>query len=571
MAKPAPDYRTDLLDCPLNAGKLERVVELVRAMRRCAGMEAKQQWRQFFRGGWESFEASASKGWSRPWTKDQTLTVSHAQMVMSQVAASLQGHMGNVQNTYSDLVVGSTLAPNIRHQLNFINRRKAWLWKCDVALQQAVSERDPKNGKMREVAKKVVVTKDVRDLARVLIRKALSLHQRPHFRQFQPQIDQRSCFVQAAHSAQHELWLSLGLRQPGKRIDLPLNAHPGFLARQARGVLSKALSGLEQQSLVTAELPFLQAMQSKEAQLARVEALQTNSYPAQLAIAKTVRLILSEDRASLKVGVATDMRAVFEHSRATYIVKTPVLSMDVGLCTLIATDQGDLLGQSWLSVLTKFDALLTSIAQHRQRLGLPVKSERYIFHTQRLRGYLKTEINRVFNRLVAVRAPGHFILEALDFSNSQLSRRLNRILRNFGKGLITQKLLELEKQFGITTEFRNPAYSSQECSGCGYVDKRNRKTQSQFQCKFCNQKCHADVNGARVVRDRRSVVSSLSGSRRRVKTTLSECVSRFNERFPRPRGGPADPRFSNPYFKDWAAKVRSSESETPSLSQVCAA
>ena len=45
----------------------------------------------------------------------------------------------------------------------------------------------------------------------------------------------------------------------------------------------------------------------------------------------------------------------------------------------------------------------------------------------------------------------------------------------------------------------NPAYTSQECSGCGVVDKESRKTRSLFECVACGLRLHADVNAARVI------------------------------------------------------------------------
>jgi putative transposase len=43
----------------------------------------------------------------------------------------------------------------------------------------------------------------------------------------------------------------------------------------------------------------------------------------------------------------------------------------------------------------------------------------------------------------------------------------------------------------------DPAYTSQRCSGCGHVDKNNRKTQSAFVCLACGHAEHADVNAAK--------------------------------------------------------------------------
>ena len=295
-----------------------------------------------------------------------------------------------------------------------------------------------------------------------------------------------------------------------------------------------------------------------------------NPYPTGLALAKTVRLILSQDKKSLSLGVSTDMSSVFEQSRSTYQPRMGALSLDLGLNTLFGTHQGDLLGRGWLETLYKIDRILTWIARHRQQLGLKVASPHYREEVQRLRGVLKTEINRIFNRLIKTKAPERFILEKLNFKNPNLSRRLNRLLSNFGKGLITAKLKELEVRFGIVSEFRNAAYTSQECHSCGYVAKNNR-TKQVFHCKFCHLKMHADVNAPRVLLGRRSCQSLFTAIGVRIRSTLVESTQAFNQRFTRPRGGPADPRWHNPYFQDWAAWVRSSETGEKPVSQVRAA
>ncbi len=41
-----------------------------------------------------------------------------------------------------------------------------------------------------------------------------------------------------------------------------------------------------------------------------------------------------------------------------------------------------------------------------------------------------------------------------------------------------------------------PAYTSQTCSACGWVDKRNRRSQSEFECRRCGFVGHADHNAA---------------------------------------------------------------------------
>ena len=48
-------------------------------------------------------------------------------------------------------------------------------------------------------------------------------------------------------------------------------------------------------------------------------------------------------------------------------------------------------------------------------------------------------------------------------------------MQNCGRSIIQAKLADLEDRFGITSTEVNPAYSSQSCNACGYVDKRNRR------------------------------------------------------------------------------------------------
>ena len=91
MAKHTPEYRTDVLSCPLNAGKLNQLRDVVLTMRRIAKREASHQWTRFYHNRWEGFEQQAKGGWTRPWVKDNTLGTGLSQMVMSQVAASLKG------------------------------------------------------------------------------------------------------------------------------------------------------------------------------------------------------------------------------------------------------------------------------------------------------------------------------------------------------------------------------------------------------------------------------------------------------------------------------------------------
>ena len=53
---------------------------------------------------------------------------------------------------------------------------------------------------------------------------------------------------------------------------------------------------------------------------------------------------------------------------------------------------------------------------------------------------------------------------------------------------------------GIKVDYVDPGYTSQKCSQCGHIDRKNRPTQSDFKCKKCGYKTHADYNAATNIR-----------------------------------------------------------------------
>jgi IS605 OrfB family transposase len=52
------------------------------------------------------------------------------------------------------------------------------------------------------------------------------------------------------------------------------------------------------------------------------------------------------------------------------------------------------------------------------------------------------------------------------------------------------------KRAGVAFVQVDPAYTSQTCSACGWVDKQNRRTQAVFECCRCRFVGHADHNAA---------------------------------------------------------------------------
>lgn len=431
------------------------------------------------------------------------------QMARWQIVGQLQGWISNRANEFRDTVTRSTLPPATKHMLHIINVLGAWFRRADVVMKDTGE----------------VIPDSVRRLARTIMRHCMDQHRRPDLSRISMRLDHRAGSiarpVKATQDGAVGWWVNLSTLEKGRKIAVPLLNYAYHDQRQGR-----VANGIQ----------------------------------------------INERNGQLTFGVVTDIGEACAKSRADYN-GNGVISLDFGLSTLFATSEGQLLGQGWLKQLRRYDALISMIAASQQRAGRkPRDSKRYRALVADVRGFLRTEVGRILNRLVAQGQPKELVLERLDFRHSDLSRRLNAILRNCGRSLIEAKLKDLEERFGIVSTEVNPAYTSQTCSCCGYVDKRNRQNQSTFKCLWCGNKMHADLNAAANIEARRARPNGWLFQRKAA--ILAELVRDFGERRVRAlrsgrtgsRGAPADPRTTNPYFGGRkSVAVRSSERREASV------
>jgi len=88
-------------------------------------------------------------------------------------------------------------------------------------------------------------------------------------------------------------------------------------------------------------------------------------------------------------------------------------------------------------------------------------------------------------------------LEKKKMKEEAKSRRLRRLISEVSWDSLVQKLKYKTERYGKVLEEINPAYSSQRCNICGYINRRNRKTQEKFECLKCGHKDNADCNAAK--------------------------------------------------------------------------
>jgi transposase, IS605 OrfB family, central region len=247
-----------------------------------------------------------------------------------------------------------------------------------------------------------------------------------------------------------------------------------------------------------------------------------------------------------------EFRVVKELKKKEYIPLTDEIAIDLGLNPLFATDKGDLFGRNFLDVLKSLDEKITKrMASLQKRNIKPRDDKKYRQYVDKLRDYLKNEIKRLLNVIVKIYKPKRIILEKLDFRSPELSKRLNRLIQRFGKKYIKQKLERLQQLYGIEIIEINPAYTSQECSSCRYVDERNRKNTQEFECKACKNKINAQINGAKNIL-KRSSLGSLYLTKKQV---LKILIERYLERLKGCKSPPLDILKGNPYFKDYLESI----------------
>lgn len=97
---------------------------------------------------------------------------------------------------------------------------------------------------------------------------------------------------------------------------------------------------------------------------------------------------------------------------------------------------------------------------------------------------------------------GEIVIEDLKNVKHGSKQNKKKIHKNFMNKLqrwsyrkTTDKLERLCEENGILLTKVNPAYTSQTCSYCGYIDKNSRKGEN-FSCQYCGSNLDVDLNAA---------------------------------------------------------------------------
>ncbi|MBM3238041.1 transposase [Candidatus Poribacteria bacterium] len=183
-----------------------------------------------------------------------------------------------------------------------------------------------------------------------------------------------------------------------------------------------------------------------------------------------------------------------------------VVGIDIGMVSIVSTSEGRHYG----NISEKLRKRVEKSAQKRRRKqklnaclikkGKPKVS----LSNNRTEAYAKNEIGRALNFMLSELPQGTSVaFERLSVKDMRFkSRQMNRALRASQLGYVRDKLKFKLDERGSRYKSVQPAYSSQQCSKCGFTFKMNRSNQSEFYCLCCGNSANADENAACVIAER---------------------------------------------------------------------
>jgi putative transposase len=429
------------------------------------------------------------------------LNASYLQCCLSQACASLNNYLANISNKFNDIINQSSIKDKeTLHQLRTINTNHSWLNKIVdyYPLKNRIIIDDFGNELTIKYKQAVIIEKPVLILAKKIFISIVGhdVYQGkinsnykdksklkvsfPSLSKPRLIIDDRLYSLKENENNSFDYWLNISTLDKGQRVSIPLMSNEYF--ELARGNSGK-----------TIELNFIH-------------------YDYQKPVHHHQSLDSNDDRVKkvnrqLSFIFNKKENLDFIQSNINYDILVKNVAFDLGLCNFLATSDGELYGQYWLEKLKHYDKQLTQLHADRQyclrkQLGkdkVKFRSKRYDQLVARIRGFIKSETHRILNHYFTTHVNiKTVVIEKLRFSNPDLSKKLNRIIQNFGLKVFKNKLSQLSKLKGFIVEELDPAYTSQECKNCGYVDSKNRLSQSIYKCLCCKKECQADIQAARV-------------------------------------------------------------------------
>jgi putative transposase len=116
---------------------------------------------------------------------------------------------------------------------------------------------------------------------------------------------------------------------------------------------------------------------------------------------------------------------------------------------------------------------------------------------------LERQINTALNQLFSQRQPTILVTEKLDLRGKAKSKKMSRQVSLWPRGILQERTDFKASTVGCRREQVNPAYTSQMCPHCGFVNGKNRSG-DRFKCLNCWHEQDADRVAAMNLKARRT-------------------------------------------------------------------
>ena len=400
-------------------------------------------WAQFLHGVQNNASLSSDVGANSVF--GHTLLVCSMKQCMAvAVEGQLKTWKSNLQKRISRLIMRSdkyASADAQRHQLLWLNSMQ--LWMVSLTQQQTILSASKTKTKVTNI------DAHCSNLLHRYLRLYLRKFKGPCFDNLPMQVNQLSSKWSAAQQSTKEgvgYWLRVSTLERGQRIELPIRANAYAERFHGTQALTFSLVHLDEQWYVKVCKKFPKPKQRPD--------------------------------------------------------NGPMLGLDTGMVNLVATSQGAIFGQGFNIQLRRWDERLQQLTKGLQGAGVVrlSKAKRYRDFVQRMRAWVTSEVKGAVKRALALGQPSTVVIEALNFSAQKgtLSRKMNRLIRRMGTGIFQKTLDMKSEEQGFRLVQVNPAYTSQECTSCGFIARKNRKG-NDFRCVCCGKQAHADAQAARTL------------------------------------------------------------------------
>jgi putative transposase len=218
-----------------------------------------------------------------------------------------------------------------------------------------------------------------------------------------------------------------------------------------------------------------------------------------------------------------------------------VVGVDIGMVKMLATSEGNNYGEISQELRERTEKAKVKRSR-KQKLNccLDRKGKPKVDLTDhKVQAFARNEIGRALNTMLDDLPESTAIaLERLSVGSMRFkSRAMNRWLSAAQLGYIRDRFKFKLDDRAIRYRSVQPAYSSQQCSHCGFIDSKNRLSQAQFKCKACGFESNADLNASINIAERFGDIELNTLPFRDVKPLLER---RYQDRLPVARSATAE-------------------------------